>query len=252
MALHWRIWVGAAFLVGIVALGVYVGRQQEARQQRQRMEWERQQMLEARKEAAEKLLYEGKYETILTWYADTPVCSLAIIRWADQLNREDRFEETIERFPQTDAAQLAREMLKKEEEAHARGEKSEREIRAEEARKAAEEAQRAKLREDARLAREYKIRPDDPDREAKLARARETEATLQKWKKCREHPGECLEIGMHESDVRHVLGPPDDVNRTTFGGMGRMHTREQWIYEISANWRVYVYIQDHELIAWQD
>lgn len=56
-----------------------------------------------------------------------------------------------------------------------------------------------------------------------------------------------LEVGMTEAQVRDLCRFPNDVNRTVVDGT----VREQWVYEQGYE-RIYLYLENGILVAWQD
>lgn len=63
---------------------------------------------QAKDKVAEKLLAEGKYEEILAGYSDTPSVGEATNKIAEKMVAEKKFDEVLAKYPNTPAANMAR------------------------------------------------------------------------------------------------------------------------------------------------
>lgn len=57
-----------------------------------------------------------------------------------------------------------------------------------------------------------------------------------------------LEIGMPRARIIELYGEPDDINKTVL----ESSIREQFVYDQPDNERLYIYVENGELTAWQE
>jgi hypothetical protein len=222
-------------------------------------------------ERARKLFNSGRYEEVLRLYPYLEIAHKAKSKIAERLLQEGRYEEILQEYPTSPSAPEARKAVAK------------RLLEAGEYEKVAinySETPSGWVARDSLAERLYRegsfqtlllLYPNTPaaDRiqkhhpeviRAKLREERqrqqdEEKGAAERRRRCRRYPSLCLHLGMGPTEVRTLIGKPDDVNRTvTPSGMGQYVT-EQWVYEIGGYYSyeaVYLYFENGALVSWQE